>query len=1782
MKKWKNRVLAVLLAAVTAFGPVTSPVYASSLTFTDEAEGGTGSDLIFDLDEESGDGLTFEEEEPAENVTEESEKEPSDETPVVTPVRRSVLSRAAGDSVTDNSTVVTVPDSDTSYFQMDKYAVEDEETQINRQNTWDLYLEQAYYDEEQPEVILSPAPKRQYIVLVLDQSASMSGTRVDDMNSATDTMLKRIMKLNQNRLEKARRGEYDDIDPNGDVEAQMREHLIYIGGIVGYNNHLYHEFESALAPTTDEEAQQLIDKAYIKNDYEQYYRYGRQDGDLQDMTRTDIAMQWASQRVNALGDAENTSVVLLTDGCPYGYGDEYNVTYYYESSPYTAFTVQAANDALRTARGMKDKGVTIYSIYLSYANPEQLAGAFASGDIKDVLPLLPGTHISSIFLSLLSSDFPKNGMFSYAQRAGNKVNFPVVETSNSGWYDGSDPRNFFGKYIYLPEEVNTLIDSATSIPNRVDGGATNTAKGYFGAGSIVHDEIADPFEVTTGAEIKVYQAARVPADVTGEGQKPTSIDGDGYVHSGFRWESVDEAEDITDLVAVTVENGVVEVTGYDYEAYTVTDYDKDFYRAANWSGVDRAVYERGDYGYKLIVVVPINAKVSFGGNNIETNNSDTSVFYPSDPINTDEVIRPVWTENGEYNPDGNRYVAKYPVPHVDLKLSYDIVSDSIDIYAPQTADLANLVTDVNNYMFYVDENYSNAQTERDNAYQAFLTAEAAYTAAQDALRDAAGSDTSAEDLPELNEKLGETLAAYNEALAVYNEKQAALDNCVSYIPDGVNNAFVNIEYTLQDPDGETVGTLTIPFGTPYIIDEDGGSNINWDWVDDDHLITKSGQYTISCTVTPVETPRAPGGHTSTPADPEGLQETYPPSTEYSPTGSDGLKKGQQPFTVTANPEAHIFYLKVTTTDSRRDTNQTIDFNVGVVTLDPQDAEAWNDNLHIVDVEWVCTDGTTVSDPENEPGYAETWVGEAPTSGVQISDEVIADGLVANMDGSYVVKAPDGGYVPVSMNLQRNVGILDKDVDTSDRTEMTSAVMSDSDHLYGEFSSVVWEHECSLVDDCNHYEFSEAQDKYNSERYGEIRFLIHVLDNPAPDISKDTDTPVITGDSEIKWTITMTNDDETTNTGHRSSEFTMIDILPYNGDDRTNDVTGEGSDFTGTLAYRTVTVKYSDEIGKVYATSDTNMRNGGVNEFMGSEGWTEVQPTSTNGLTATYAIPANTVAIRMDAVLGWEKTITADIMAMPNGSDNGDYYVNEAIVTVGDNLIYSNPVVTQVTNLFISGTVWEDEDADGMIGPVETRIPEIRVNLYQPFNNKNHNTPDATYGGTQLDRVYDTNGDLISPVITGTDGTFSFEDVPAGTYYIVAEYIDDDYTVTQKKAGGSDPVDGARDSEAETSFVGNNEFGNIAWIRQITVSNAGVPNQNIGLQKILGTIIVGKTLDEIYYPAAMTEEEKENYKAHFIFSLKNTDTGRVYTKDLHLDSETLHADRNGAQVSVAFEDLPLGTYELTEVKNSQYFLSNVTNETSGANVSFSSDNRTATIRLTPQIPEVTLLAENVLGNETPPGGDMSGVTNWIGMRIPVQLDVVYRGQSTVTSSTLTEYTFDANDFASIVVTYDDGTTANLTFDQVSLSPATVTNAMNGDRVVVTVYYAEKGRTVKDSFTVGVDLKPVYKYQITFDANGSTFDDGATRNAVMFAYNSATDTNAITAGTYKDVANGGLRNLGNGFTFAGWNTARDGSGYQYDGLDAISDVLDGPLKGDYGNSGATILLPALPVERSKWAG
>jgi len=62
------------------------------------------------------------------------------------------------------------------------------------------------------------------------------------------------------------------------------------------------------------------------------------------------------------------------------------------------------------------------------------------------------------------------------------------------------------------------------------------------------------------------------------------------------------------------------------------------------------------------------------------------------------------------------------------------------------------------------------------------------------------------------------------------------------VPDGNNNAFVNIRYTVTDPEGKLVGTMTIPAG------ETSGE---WTWTTDAApALEKDTEYTIKCVVSP--------------------------------------------------------------------------------------------------------------------------------------------------------------------------------------------------------------------------------------------------------------------------------------------------------------------------------------------------------------------------------------------------------------------------------------------------------------------------------------------------------------------------------------------------------------------------------------------------------------------------------------------------------------------------------------------------------------------------------------------------------------------------------------------------------------------------------------------------------------------------------------------------------------------------------------------------------------------
>ena len=225
---------------------------------------------------------------------------------------------------------------------------------------------------------------------------------------------------------------------------------------------------------------------------------------------------------------------------------------------------------------------------------------------------------------------------------------------------------------------------------------------------------------------------------------------------------------------------------------------------------------------------------------------------PSDP--TGDNPNPKWSENTNLNPEGSEYVGFYPDPEVDLNVSYMIAIDNAIVYAPQTEELHDLLTDsALNHIWYTDPGYADFKIIRDNKKQEFESATDRYN---DALKNA----TNALDIVRAEREM-------NDARTAFDEAQKNLDGVVAYIPDGYNNAFVDIAYSFKDPDGNVIATMNVPHGKAYVVN-DGTANIDWNISTKGQvlnekgnpIISKSGQYTITATVTPVDTNRSPDWH----------------------------------------------------------------------------------------------------------------------------------------------------------------------------------------------------------------------------------------------------------------------------------------------------------------------------------------------------------------------------------------------------------------------------------------------------------------------------------------------------------------------------------------------------------------------------------------------------------------------------------------------------------------------------------------------------------------------------------------------------------------------------------------------------------------------------------------------------------------------------------------------------------------------------------------------------------
>ena len=346
---------------------------------------------------------------------------------------------------------------------------------------------------------------------------------------------------------------------------------------------------------------------------------------------TDVAAGMG-EAVALMGDrynytGANTSrqkvVIVFTDGVPTTSSD---------------FDVDVADAAINTAKSMKDKGVTVYSIGIfSGANPNELYGASGfktnsdgtinSQWIKDTWGLFPGTDFPEAdrpagnrFLNYLSSNYSAAGSVGLTRDTSGfgvlhyKITYKIIEnfdrTANGYYLTASDSASLNQIFQTISENIQTPTIS-------------------LGSETVVKDIVSPHFTIPSNtSDVKVYVADATSA-------------------SGATWATREE----TDLTP-DVNGSTIIVSGFDFNENFVSDKAK----------------EDGSFGKKLIIEFNVTRKEGFlGGNAVPTNG----------------------TESGVYDKDGT-LVEAFDIPTVDLPIHYAFSTTDQTIYLGEKADLTRL------------------------------------------------------------------------------------------------------------------------------------------------------------------------------------------------------------------------------------------------------------------------------------------------------------------------------------------------------------------------------------------------------------------------------------------------------------------------------------------------------------------------------------------------------------------------------------------------------------------------------------------------------------------------------------------------------------------------------------------------------------------------------------------------------------------------------------------------------------------------------------------------------------------------------------------------------------------------------------------------------------------------------------------------------------------------------------------------------------------------------------
>ena len=295
--------------------------------------------------------------------------------------------------------------------------------------------------------------------------------------------------------------------------------------------------------------------------------------------------------------------------------------------------------------------------------------------------------------------------------------------------------------------------------------------------------------------------------------------------------------------------------------------------------------------------------------------------------------------------------------------------------------------------------------------------------------------------------------------------------------------------------------------------------------------------------------------------------------------------------------------------------------------------------------------------------------------------------------------------------------------------------------------------------------------------------INVVNLASYRIYQETDTQIIENNGEIKYKLTFQNSSTTS-----MPDFQVLDILPYNGD-------GRGTAYNGT--YTLKDVKVTQTLGgsviensnlKLYTTTNIDARKiTPKDEGIGvSEIWIEK--------TIGEAINELVTVIALKGEVANNATVEIEITLQTSNNRGGDIYYNQATAQTSKNteVITTSNVKTEVVKRQISGMIWYDTNENGIKDEEENYANRIEVELKKADGSK----------------AQDYNGNEIENILTDSNGTYTFSNLPMGEY-IVEIKTEDKYKLTQANVGSNKEInskfeeteEGAKQSYTITNLNG---------------------------------------------------------------------------------------------------------------------------------------------------------------------------------------------------------------------------------------------------------------------------------------------------------------------------------------------------------------------------------------------